>query len=174
MTNFQKLPTWADGKEGKQLHAVVETPRGSAAKLKFDPKLKAFTLAKPLLVGLTYPYDWGFVPATRAEDGDPVDALIIHDAGTYPGLVLTCRPIGLLEIVQVSKKGRARNDRVFLIPVKTDFEADLQDVRNFSNRMKQELQKFFEATDALDDKQLDFLGWRGPKAALRLIGKHAV
>jgi inorganic pyrophosphatase len=97
MTNFEKISTWADR---AHIHAVVETPRGSRAKLKFDPKLKAFTLAKPLLVGLTYPYDWGFVPSTKADDGDPLDALIIHDAATYPGLVLTCKPIGVLEIMQ--------------------------------------------------------------------------
>jgi inorganic pyrophosphatase len=169
MTNLQKLPTWAGH---KHVRAVVETPRGSAAKLKFDAKLKVFTLSKPLLVGLTYPYDWGFVPATKAEDGDPLDALIIHDAGTYPGLVLTCRPIGVLEIAQVSKKGRERNDRVFLIPVQSDFESDLEDARQFSERKKAELQKFFEATDALDDKELEFIGWRGPRAALRLIKKQ--
>ena len=94
MTKYLKLPTWADS---GHVHAVVETPRGSRAKLEFDPKLGAFTLAKPLLAGLTYPYDWGFVPSTKAEDGDPLDVLIIHDAATYPGLVLTCKPIGALE-----------------------------------------------------------------------------
>jgi inorganic pyrophosphatase len=84
MTNYFALPTWADSRG--QVHAVVETPRGSRAKLEFDPKLGAFTLAKPLLAGLTYPYDWGFIPSTKAEDGDPLDVLIIHDAATYPGL----------------------------------------------------------------------------------------
>ncbi len=100
MTNYFKLPTWADD---NRVYAVVETPRGSHAKLEFDPKLGAFTLAKPLLTGLTYPYDWGFIPSTKAEDGDPLDVLIIHDAGTYPGLVLKCRPIGVLEVVQSSR-----------------------------------------------------------------------
>ena len=67
MTNLVKLPTWTDK---KLIHAVIETPRGSRCKLKFDTKLRAFTLAKPLLVGLTYPYDWGFilcVPKTLSE-----------------------------------------------------------------------------------------------------------
>jgi inorganic pyrophosphatase len=72
--------------------------RGSHAKLEFDPSLGAFTLSKPLLAGLTYPYDWGFIPSTRADDGDPLDVLIIHDAGTYPGLIMKCRPIGVLEV----------------------------------------------------------------------------
>jgi len=62
MTDYQKLPTWA---EKGRLHAVVETPRGSHVKLEFDPKLKVFTLAKPLLAGLTYPYDWAFIPRRR-------------------------------------------------------------------------------------------------------------
>jgi inorganic pyrophosphatase len=64
MTNYLKLPTWADG---GHVHAVVETPRGSRAKLEFDPKLGAFTIAKPLLAGLTCPYDWGFIPSTKAD-----------------------------------------------------------------------------------------------------------
>src|SRR3954452_20399485 len=113
MTNYLKLPTWADS---GHVHAVVETPRGSRAKLEFDPKLGAFTLAKPLLAGLTYPYDWGFIPSTKAEDGDPLDVLIIHDAATYPGLVLTCKPIGVLEVLQSSKGKKERNDRVFVVP----------------------------------------------------------
>src|SRR5258708_20948757 len=65
MPNLTKLPTWADK---THINAVVETPRGSHCKLEFDPKHRAFTLAKPLLAGLTYPYDWGFVPSTQAED----------------------------------------------------------------------------------------------------------
>ena len=114
MTNYAKLPTWADS---DHVYAVAETPRGSRAKLEFDPKLGAFTLAKPLLAGLTYPYDWGFIPSTKAEDGDPLDVLIVHDAATYPGLVLKCKPIGVLEVVQSSKDGNERNDRVFVVPI---------------------------------------------------------
>ena len=76
MTNLLKIATWADE---EHIFAVVETPRGSTCKLDFDPKLRVFTLAKPLMAGLTYPYDWGFIPSTKAEDGDPLDILIIHD-----------------------------------------------------------------------------------------------
>ena len=81
MTDYAKLPTWADA---THVHAVVETPRGSRVKLNFDPKLQVFMLRKSLMVGLTYPYDWGFIPSTCAEDGDPLDILIIHEAPTYP------------------------------------------------------------------------------------------
>src|ERR1700736_2487456 len=171
MTNYSKLPTWADK---EHVYAVVETPRGSRAKLEFDSKLGVFTLAKPLMAGLTYPYDWGFIPSTRAEDGDPLDVLVIHNAGTYPGLVLRCRPIGVLEVVQISKKGKERNDRIFAVPERSPFEGDLQDVRRLPARAIEELEKFFEATDALEDKKLKFLGWRGPTHAVKTIKRLAL
>ena len=64
MTNLEKLPTWADK---HHVHTVVETPRGSRAKLELDAKLGVFTLSKPLLAGLTYPYDWGFIPSNNSD-----------------------------------------------------------------------------------------------------------
>ena len=81
---YTRGPQWTRPPERYELsykdhvYAVVETPRGSRVKLEFEPKLGAFTLAKPLFAGLTYPYDWGFIPSTKAEDGDPLDVLIIH------------------------------------------------------------------------------------------------
>src|SRR4051812_34511709 len=88
MVDFVKLPVHDNDGD---VHVVVETTRGSAAKLKFDPELKVFTLSKALILGLTYPYDWGFIPSTKGQDGDPVDALVLHDAATAPGLVLNAR-----------------------------------------------------------------------------------
>jgi inorganic pyrophosphatase len=171
MTKFAKLPTWADK---NCLHAVVETPRGSRAKLKLEPKLNAFTLSKPLMAGLTYPYDWGFIPSTKDDDGDPVDVLIIHDAATYPGLVLRCEPIGVLEAVQISNGKKERNDRFFCVPEETNFEADLRDVRKLPPRVIEELEKFFQTTDVLEEKEIKFLRWRGPKHAIASIKKHAI
>jgi inorganic pyrophosphatase len=102
MPDLSKLPPHS--KEG-DVHVVVETPRGSAAKLEFDPDLKVFTLSKALILGLTYPYDWGFIPSTKGEDGDPLDVLVLHDAATAPGLVLRCKIIGVLEVLQ-NEKGK--------------------------------------------------------------------
>jgi inorganic pyrophosphatase len=171
MTELSKLPTWADK---QRIHTIVETPRGSRSKLEYDPKLKAFTLAKPLLAGLTYPYDWGFVPSTKAEDGDPLDVLIIHEAVTYPGVVLSCIPIGILEVLQTSKgKKEERNDRIFALPDRSPFEGDIQDIRDLPARAIQELERFFEATDALENKKLRFLGWHGPGRAVKSIKQHS-
>ena len=165
MTNLLKLPTWADD---EHVFAVVETPRGSTCKLELDPDLRVFTLAKPLMAGLSYPYDWGFIPSTKAEDGDPLDVLIIHDAQTYPGVVLKCRPVGVLEVEQRSGGKKERNDRVFAVPDRSPLETDLKDIRHLPSRACEELEEFFRATNALENKNW---GWRGPNHATKTI-KH--
>lgn len=99
---LDQLPTWD---EKGVLHVVVESPRGSGVKLKYEPDLEAMTLSRPLPLGLVFPFEFGFVPRTKAEDGDPLDAIVLLDAGTFPGVVLRCRPIAL---VRVSQKGATR------------------------------------------------------------------
>jgi inorganic pyrophosphatase len=166
MPNFFNLPSFT---EDGDVHVVVETPRGSRAKLAYDPKLESFALSKSLLTGLTYPHDWGFVPSTKADDGDPLDIMVIHDAATFPGLVVTCRVIGVLQIEQKSKKKSERNDRLFAVPRRSHSERALQDVRDLTGPIQEELEKFFIATDELEDKKLNIIGWKGPKAAVQAI-----
>jgi inorganic pyrophosphatase len=148
---------------------VVETPRGARAKLNYDPKLKTFVLSKSLLLGLAYPYDWGFIPSTRAEDGDPLDVLVIHDVATCPGLVMRCKLLGVLETLQQTKHERIRNDRVIAVPENSRRERELHNVQRLLPEVKQELEKFFVATDELEAKTLKFLGWHGPKEAKKLV-----
>src|SRR5215831_9609370 len=83
-------------------HVVVESPRGADVKLKYSPKLQVFTISRPLPLGMVYPFDWGFVPSTAAEDGDPVDAAVLWDVSTFPGVVIECRALALVQIEQNS------------------------------------------------------------------------
>jgi inorganic pyrophosphatase len=170
MPNFLSLPPFT---EDGDVRVVVETPRGSRAKFAYDPKLETFVLSKSLLTGLTYPHDWGFVPSTKADDGDPLDIRVIHDAATFPGIVLTCRVIGILQIEQKSKGKAERNDRLFAVPRRSHSEQALRDVRDLSKPIQQELEKFFIATDELDDKKLEIIGWKGPKIATTAIKDSA-
>jgi inorganic pyrophosphatase len=170
MPNLIRLPPFSDDGD---VRVVIETPRGSRAKFRYDPELQIFTLSKSLLVGLTYPHDWGFVPSTKAEDGDPIDIMVIHDAATSPGLVLTCRVIGVLQIEQKSKNNAERNDRLFAVPRRSHSERGLRDVRDLSKPILEELEKFFVATDELEDKELKIIGWKGPKIALKAINDAA-
>jgi inorganic pyrophosphatase len=171
MGDLQKLP--ATDKDG-DVHVVVETPRGSAAKLQFDPELQAFTLSKALILGLSYPYDWGFVPSTKGQDGDPIDVLVLHDAATYPGLVLRCKLIGVLEVIQKEKgKPKIRNDRLIAVPRDSHREQSEDDARDLPKQIREEIEKFFVATDELEDKELKFLGWKGPKTGEKLVHQAA-
>src|ERR1700722_19662719 len=115
-TNLLTLPTFAT----KELfHVVVESPRGSAVKLKYNPTLNAMSISRPLVLGLTYPHDWGFVPSTRGPDGDPVDALVYWDVATFPGVVIPCRALAVIQVEQNGKDEpaqRVRNDRVIVVP----------------------------------------------------------
>lgn len=129
MSNVLKLQLSTE--EG-DVHVVVETPRGSRAKFAYDPRLKAFVFRKSPLTGLTYPHDGGFAPSTRADDGDPLDIMVIHDATTFPGLVVKCRVIGILEIEQNSKNKAERNDRLFAVPRRSHSELALKDVRDLT------------------------------------------
>jgi inorganic pyrophosphatase len=166
MTDLLKLPARAGNDD---VHAIVETPRGTRAKLKYEPELGGFVLSKSLMLGLTYPYDWGFIPSTLADDGDPLDIMIIHEAATSPGLILRCHVIGALLTVQTQKGKRERNDRLVAVPSHSHLEGNLTHARALPSETRDELEKFFVATDELEDKKLKFEGWVGPKHAFRLL-----
>jgi inorganic pyrophosphatase len=152
------------------VHVVIESPRGSTTKLKYDPALEAFTLARPLPLGRCYPHDWGFVPGTRASDGDPLDALLLSEGTTYPGLVIRAIPIALITLEQDAKKkkGRERNDRLIAVaeqaPRTTYRSAD-----DLPPRVREEIQHFFVDVTFFEDKHAEVLGWEGPARALAAV-----
>jgi inorganic pyrophosphatase len=166
MRNLLKLPTRTTN---GAVHAIVETPGGARSKLKYEPSLEGFVLSETLMLGRTYPYDWGFVPSTLADDGDPLDVMIIHEAATSPGLILRCQVIGALLTVQTEKGSKERNDRLMAIPTHSYPERSLNNPRYLPAETREELEKFFIVTDELEDKKLKFEGWVGPKHALRLL-----
>jgi len=163
---LDRLPTWAA--EGVA-HVVVEAPRGSAVKLKYEPALGAFTVSRPLVLGFAYPFEFGFFPSTKAEDGDPLDAIVLTDVATFPGVVRKCRALGILRASQKAKGGRVRNDRVVTIAVDDRRLRHLHDVRELSAREREEIEAFVHASVALEDKEVELLGWGDASAARAAI-----
>jgi inorganic pyrophosphatase len=160
------IPTFA---EGAIFHVVVESPRGSDVKLKYEARWQTMSISRPLPLGLTYPCDWGFVPSTKGPDGDPVDALVYWDTSTFPGVVLPCRAIGSLRIEQNhggDASRRIRNDRLLAVPVASRRGASLASVDDLPSRIRDELAHFTIATTALEGKDATILGWDGPAAAI--------
>jgi inorganic pyrophosphatase len=160
MSRLKNLPAFADDK----VHVVVEASRGMTAKCKYDPERDLFVLGKPLAHGLAYPYDWGFIPGTLGEDGDPLDALVLHDAACPVGCLMECRTVAVLEVEQQEKgKKPLRNDRFLLIP-----DADKAIKKDIlTGRLKRELERFFQGVAS--GKDLTLLGWKNAKAATNAI-----
>jgi len=150
---------------------VVETPAGSRVKLKLEPELGQISLSRPLPLGLHYPFDWGFVPSTRAEDGDPLDAMIHGTGSGQPGTVVVCRLLGVLQLEQNRKQGsgRQRNDRILAVPVRPAHGDDPVNVFALPDRLRAELEDFFVWSTRWENKDLRFLGWGGVDEAEALL-----
>src|SRR3954447_15536049 len=173
MANLLRLPALpARG----VIHVVVESPRGATSKIKYDAELEAFTLQRPLPLGMVYPHDWGFVPGTRAEDGDPLDALVLSEGTTFAGVVIRARPVAVVELEQDAKTGktgksgkrRERNDRVVAGPANAP-RADAEGPEDLPARVRAELERFFVDVTFFEDKHATILGWGGPEEAIALV-----
>jgi inorganic pyrophosphatase len=97
-------------------------------------------VSRPLPLGVTYPFDWGFVPSTRTADGDPLDAMLLWDVPSYPGVVVPCRAIGVLYVEQNRANHnpavRIRNDRIISMPVEARREQSLTDLTALPARVR--------------------------------------
>jgi len=130
------------------LRAVIEAPRGSANKLKYDPALGAFQLHRVLPPGMSFPFDFGFVPGTLGEDGDPLDVLVLMDEPTLPGVVVPCRLVAVIEATQHPLAARhgsrgERNDRLLAIADKTHRHRGIAGLRDLDARLLDEIERFF-------------------------------
>jgi inorganic pyrophosphatase len=167
MWDLDRLRTFAGG---DVFHVVVESPRGSTVKLKYDPSLGAISISRPLSLGLAFPCDWGFVPSTCGADGDPLDAFVLWDVSTFPGVVIPCVALALLMVEQRGPdQTRVRNDRLIVRPREARRESELPAASAPSARVRAELVEFLLASIALEHKDARVLGWDGPDAVLKLI-----
>ena len=168
MSAFAKLPPFDD--KGR-VHMIVETPRGATIKYKFDEKLRAFTVSRSLALGVAYPFDWGFVPSTKSDDGDAVDALCVHDYGSFPGVVLPCRCLALVDVDQLSSRGRIGNPRVILAP---DWQGSPKLGVELSEQARAEIEQFFLSATLFTGKDVRIAGWRDAAAAEAFIRSSTI
>ena len=158
-----------DSENDDLLRVVIETPKGSRNKFAFNSKEHIYELKKVLPAGMTFPYDFGFVPSTKADDGDPVDVLVLMDEPAFPGCVLTCRLIGVIEGEQGDKKKKERNDRIVAVEKDAHSWADIKTIDDLGKQFCRELEEFFVNYHRLSGKQYRVLGTKGPGQARRLV-----
>jgi inorganic pyrophosphatase len=158
-----------DSADRQMLRVVIETPKGSRNKFAFDANNKIFELKKVLPAGMAFPYDFGFVPSTKADDGDAVDVLVLMDEPAFPGCLLRCRPIGVIEGEQGDKKRKIRNDRIIAVEKDAHSWADIKTVSDLGKQFVLELEEFFVDYHKLSGEQYRVLGLKGRPQARKLV-----
>ncbi|HEY7428313.1 MAG TPA: inorganic diphosphatase [Gemmataceae bacterium] len=168
-TSVNELPT-VDPESGR-LNVVVDTPKGSRNKYKFDEQHGQWRLSKVLPQGLSFPYDFGFLPSTRGEDGDPVDVLLLMDEPAFPGCVVSARLIGVLEAEQTEDGKTVRNDRLVAV-VETPYNpAEFHSLEEVSRQRLDEIEHFFVSYNQMEGRQFKPLGRRGADHAWELLAE---
>lgn len=151
------------------LQVIIETPKGSRNKYAFDPEQEIFQRKKVLPAGMAFPYDFGFVPSTKGGDGDPIDVLVLMDEPAFPGCLLKCRIIGVIEGEQGDKKEKERNDRVVAIEKANHSWEDIKTIDDLGKQFVEELEEFFVNYHQLSGEKYRLLGVKGPGTAQKII-----
>jgi inorganic pyrophosphatase len=153
----------------KTVNVIIETPRGKRNKFRFDEKLDLYRLGKVLPAGATFPYDFGFIPGTVADDGDPLDVLVLMDESAFPGCLIEARLLGVIEAEQTEDGEAVRNDRIVAVAVEAHDYRDIKSIRDINSDLLKELEHFFESYNAAEGRQFRLLGAKGRTRARRMV-----
>lgn len=168
MSNLTKLSHQLDDETGV-CRAVIETPKGRRSKFDYDPKLKAFRLKSLLPEGMSFPLDFGFIPSTLCDDGDPLDIMVLADEPTCVGAVLDVRLIGVIKAEEEEKGETERNDRLLAVPVVSRLYAAIKSPDQLPKDFIDNLTDFWVQKDRLEGKAFRPLGVKDAKAAIAIV-----
>lgn len=152
-----------------EVTVVIETPKGHRNKFKYDEEKNVFSLSGVLPVGSSFPYDFGFIPSTKAPDGDPIDVLLLMDEPAFPGCLIDARLIGVIEAEQSENGKTTRNDRLIAVAAHSNDYSDLRSLRDVNAHLVEEIQHFFVSYNQIRGKKFKPLGMHGPKRAMKLL-----
>jgi inorganic pyrophosphatase len=146
---------------------IVEIPKNSSNKYEYDGKLGVFRLDRALYSPLHYPGDYGFVPGTLAEDGDPLDVLVLVDEASFPGVLHYVRPVGMLEMVDQDEP----DQKVLAVPNRNPRFDQIHTIDQVFPHNLREIEHFFAIYKELEKKRTEMRGWMGPRQAREAIRK---
>jgi inorganic pyrophosphatase len=149
------------------ISVLIEIPAGSKNKYEFDKDLQAFALDRVLYSSVQYPYDYGFVPNTLADDGDPLDGMVLMDQPTFPGCVIAARPIGMLEMID----GGDRDEKILCVPDKDPRYTHVKSLQDIAPHRLAEIEEFFKTYKNLEKKVTEILGWQDVDKVTPLVEK---
>ena len=145
--------------------AIIEIPRGSRNKYELDKETGMMKLDRVLYSAVHYPGDYGFIPRTLFEDGDPIDVLVRINEPTFPGCMVEVRPIGVLKMLD---KGEP-DDKVLAVPVNDPFHSEYFDIADIPQHFLKEVEHFFHIYKDLEGKRVQILGWEKSDVAMQVI-----
>jgi inorganic pyrophosphatase len=168
MRSFDELkPFDEDG----TLNVVIETPKGSRNKFKYDEKKGIFKLSGVLPAGASFPFDFGYVPGTKAEDGDPLDVLLLMDEPAFAGCLISARVIGAIRAKQEEDDGMDQNDRLIAVAEGSRQHKSVRQLADLSEELLHEIEHFFVSYNQAKGKEFRLDGRLGSDEALGLVKK---
>jgi inorganic pyrophosphatase len=165
MTNYLALPVGEGAPD--EVNAIIEIPRGQTNKYEYDKELHVFRLDRNLYSPVHYPGDYGFIPSTLSDDGDPLDVLVLVDAPSFTGCVMTVRPIGFLEMVDQQKK----DEKVLAVGTNNPIYKEVNDYADIYPHLLREIEHFFTIYKELEAKTTRIVGWHDAGRAREIISE---
>ena len=152
------------------LEVVVEIPAGSRNKYEIDHSTGAIHLDRVLYSSVHYPADYGYIPNTRADDGDPLDVLIITYEPTFPGCHIKIRPIGVL----LMRDEKGIDEKILGVPIADPRFDGINDIRDLQRHWLIEIENFFNIYKELEKKEIAVEGWKGADVALEVLKRYSI
>ena len=156
------------------VNVVIDTPKASPFKLKFDEEFQVFRVHKAMPVGFVFPFNFGFVPSTRGGDGDPLDVLLLTDHIMPIGTVVLGKLISVLEAEQVDRKSKQRNDRLIAIPIELTSREPMLPVVEFTSPLKDAVRQFFVKYNEVQGRKFYPIRYASSSHAIRLVRRSCL
>jgi inorganic pyrophosphatase len=170
MQDITRLPHKLN-REKRECQAIIETPKGRRNKFKYDEESGLFTLSHVLPQGFLFPFDFGFIPSTAADDGDSLDVIVLMDEPAHVGCVLKIRLIGVFKLVQTEKGKKTQNDRLVGVSLQGFAYNDVQTMDDLQESHTKQMADFLVLYNKDSGKQDEVTGVAGPDRAVELLEK---
>jgi inorganic pyrophosphatase len=170
MNVLKKLPPFDP--KSDCLNVVIDTPKGCRNKFAYDKKRETYALKTVLPQGTVFPFDFGSIAGTIADDGDALDALVLMDEPAFAGCLVESRVIGVIEANQTEDGKTERNDRIIAVAAESHTHRGIKSLRDLDQTLLEEIEHFFVSYNQQRGKKFKSLGHRGPKRARSLVCKH--
>jgi len=164
---YEKVSAYDEQTE--DLNVIIDTPKDSRNKYKFDEKLGLFKLGGVLPVGAFFPFDFGYVPQTLGGDGDPIDVLVLMDEPAFVGCLIQSRLIGVIAAEQTEEGKTETNDRLIAVAANSRTHTDVKSLNDLNETLVDEIEHFFVSYNQAKGKEFKLLGRFGAQKARKII-----